>query len=174
MTRRLALSFAVAAVTLVVSSRPALAGPIFLTGHDPDFHSQGSVGAQHLLEAGLDFATGNTEDVAGHKFLWVESRIPTPGGHLIGEHGLASLGLTLGVNYDRANADTDHPSGRKPEPEAELERVKTRRATEDGPVKYRRDLRQEKADRCADNAEGGGTGENDEEGLADGHAILRR
>jgi hypothetical protein len=104
MTRRLALSFAVAAVTLAVSSRAALAGPIFLTGHDPDFHSQGSVGAQHLLEAGLDFVTGNTEDVAGHRFLWVESRIPTPGGHLIGENGLASLGLTLGVNYDRANA----------------------------------------------------------------------
>ncbi len=44
------------------------------------------------------------------KFLWVESRIGDPGlpslpsGHLIGELGLGSIGLTLGTDYDRANA----------------------------------------------------------------------
>jgi hypothetical protein len=44
------------------------------------------------------------------KFLWVEGRIGDPGlpslpsGHLIGENGLGSVGLTLGVDYDRANA----------------------------------------------------------------------
>jgi hypothetical protein len=85
-------------------SVPAAAGPLFLTGHDPDFHAQGSVGARNLLNVGLSFATGGTHNVAGSKFLWVESRIAPPGGHLIGENGLVAIGLTLGVHYDRANA----------------------------------------------------------------------
>ena len=93
---------------LVLSIAPlssALAGPIFLTGHDPDFHAQSSAGARNLLNAGLDFVTGGTFDLNdGNKFLWVESRISTPGGHLIGENGLIAIGLTLGTNYERANA----------------------------------------------------------------------
>ena len=83
----------------------AQAGPVFLTGHDPDFHAQGSTGAQNLLRAGLSYVTGGTfDDGAATKFLWVESRIATPSGHLIGENGLVALGLTLGTNYDRVNA----------------------------------------------------------------------
>lgn len=86
----------------------ASAGPIFLTGHDPDFHSQSGgsegVGARNLFSTGLDFATGGTFDLNdSNKFLWVESRISTPGGHRVGEAGLATLGLTLGTHYDRAN-----------------------------------------------------------------------
>ena len=82
----------------------ASAGPIFLTGHDPDFHAQGDFGAQNLLNAGLSFVTGGTHKLDdGNKFLWVESRIPTPGGHLIGENGLGTIGLSLGTHYDRAN-----------------------------------------------------------------------
>jgi len=81
-----------------------VAGPIFLTGHDPDFHAQSSAGAQNLLTAGLNFVTGNTTFSGSDKFLWVESRISPPSGHLIGENGLGALGLTLGTNYDRANA----------------------------------------------------------------------
>lgn len=105
MSRKPVLVACVAVVTFLAFGHAAYAGPIFLTGHDPDFHSQGSLGAQHLLEAGLDFVTGDTEDVLGHKFLWVESRpVSVPGGHLIGQNGLTTLGLTLGVNYDRANA----------------------------------------------------------------------
>ena len=80
------------------------AGPIFLTGHDPDIHAQSDAGAKNLLMTGLDFATENTTSTITEKFLWVESRIPTPSGHLVGEDGLISLGLTLGVHYDRANA----------------------------------------------------------------------
>ena len=95
------------------------AGPVFLTGHDPDFHAQGNAGARNLLTAGLAFVTGGTY-VAGNtfsgssvlgtgKFLWVEGRIgengvSTLGGHLVGEDGLGAIGLTLGVDYDRANA----------------------------------------------------------------------
>jgi hypothetical protein len=94
----------VAAAALFVGT-PAMAGPIFLTGHDPDFHAQDSVGAQNLLRSGLNFVTGGTfDDGASTKFLWVESRIPTPSGHRIGENGLGAIGLTLGTNYDRVNA----------------------------------------------------------------------
>jgi hypothetical protein len=79
------------------------AGPIFLTGHDPDFHAQGSVGAQNLLTAGLQFATGNTYNT-GTKFLWVESFLVPTSGHLRGEDGLNAIGLTLGTHYDWVDA----------------------------------------------------------------------
>ena len=44
-----------AGLSLMVSL-PAWSGPIFLTGHDPDFHAQSSDGAQNLLRAGQGFA----------------------------------------------------------------------------------------------------------------------
>ena len=84
-----------------------IGGDIFLTGHDPDFHAQGEAGAKNLLDVGLSFATGGTHDDGNNpntKFLWVESRIAPPSGHLIGENGLIAIGLALGVDYDRANA----------------------------------------------------------------------
>jgi len=83
----------------------ASAGPIFLTGHDPDFHSQDNAGARNLFSIGLDFSTGGTFNLNdGNRFLWVESRSGTPSGHRIGENGLGSLGLVRGTHYDRANA----------------------------------------------------------------------
>ncbi len=100
---RLALSV-VAAFTFASS---AFAGPVFLTGHDPDFHSQPGAGAgANLLREGLRFVTNGTfDDGAATKFLWVESRpASVPSGHLVGENGLVSIGLSLGTNYDRANA----------------------------------------------------------------------
>ena len=105
MTMRHLLAGFCAAGALAISGA-ASAGPVFLTGHDPDFHAQDSVYAQNLLRAGLNFVTGGTfDDGAATKFLWVESRIsPTPGGHRVGEVGLNTIGLTLGTNYDRVNA----------------------------------------------------------------------
>jgi hypothetical protein len=101
LTWRLLAAFA----ALPLFATPAAAGPVFLTGHDPDFHSQDSTGAANLLRSGLNFVTGGTfDDGASTKFLWVESRIPTPSGHRIGEAGLGVLGLTLGTNYDRVDA----------------------------------------------------------------------
>ncbi len=97
----------VLALTMTLFLVPAIAGagPIFLTGHDPDFHAQSSPGAKNLLREGLNFVTGGTfDDGAATKFLWVESRISPPAGHLIGEAGLNSIGLILGTNYDRVNA----------------------------------------------------------------------
>ncbi len=83
-------------------SNYSLAGPIFITGHDPDFHAQSSGGAQNLLATGLNYVDGDITD--NNKFLWIESRISTPAGHLVGEAGLNAIGLALGTNYDRANA----------------------------------------------------------------------
>jgi hypothetical protein len=81
------------------------AGPVFLTGHDPDFHAQDSIHAKNFLTAGLSFVTNGTfDDGAASKFLWVESRIAVPSGHRVGEAGLTALGLTLGTNYERVNA----------------------------------------------------------------------
>jgi len=59
MTRNLA-GFAALAL---VASTSCLAGPVFLTGHDPDFHAQpgaGSIGAKDLLATGISFVTGGT------------------------------------------------------------------------------------------------------------------
>lgn len=82
------------------------AGPIFLTGHDPDFHSQPGAGAgDNLLSVGLQFATGGQAFSSTSKFLWVESN-PTsvPGGHLRGINGLTSIGLVSGTHFDAVDA----------------------------------------------------------------------
>lgn len=97
--RTLALSGVIFACAIPVS-----AGPIFLTGHDPDFHAQdvaGPGGQDNLLRAGIEFVTGGSP--LGTKFLWVESRISPPGGHRIGELGIRDIGYLLGTDYDRVN-----------------------------------------------------------------------
>ena len=86
------------------SLSPAEAGNIYITGHDPDFHAQGQVSGQTQLRVGLNFVTNGTFDDGLQKFLWVESRLAPPAGFRLGELGLGTIGLTLGVNYDRANA----------------------------------------------------------------------
>ncbi|HFD92236.1 MAG TPA: PEP-CTERM sorting domain-containing protein [Gammaproteobacteria bacterium] len=98
---RLVFSF----VGALLFSSPALAGPIFLTGHDPDFHAPGSLGAGNLLRTALDFVTGGTAyDPFLHRFLWVEARIAPPLGHRVGENGLTAIGLQRGVHYERVSA----------------------------------------------------------------------
>ena len=86
----------------------AWSGPVFLTGHDPDFHAQDDAGAANLLTVGLDFVTGNTTALAGTKFLWVESNIPVsgiPGGHRFGRNALTgALGLSMGTHFDHVDA----------------------------------------------------------------------
>jgi hypothetical protein len=89
------------ALSLVAGT--AEAGPIFLTGHDPDFHTQAGMGAT-LLTVGLDFAMGGTLNDNVHKFLWVESFLPATSGHLVGANALPLIGLTEGVDYDRVDA----------------------------------------------------------------------
>ena len=82
----------------------AQAGPIFLTGHDPDFHAQDAVGAQNLLTIGLNFAMGGLLNNNVDKFLWVESFLSPFGGHRVGADGLTSIGLALGQDYDKVDA----------------------------------------------------------------------
>lgn len=84
----------------------AHAGPIFLTGHDPDFHSQPGWGAGGtLLSVGLQFATGNQAFNGTTKFLWVESNPSVvPSGHLRGVDGLTSIGLMSGTHFDTVDA----------------------------------------------------------------------
>ena len=95
----------VSAASLVLGlGTAAHAGKVFLTGHDPDFHAQGSTGAQNLLNAALNYVTNGTYSGGVQKFLFVESDIATPSGHLVGEDGLNAIGLVEGVNYDEVDA----------------------------------------------------------------------
>lgn len=99
---KLALSL----LTFVGAATIANAGPIFLTGHDPDFHAQPGAGAGGtLLSVGLQFATGGQAFDSTRKFLWVESN-PTavPSGHLRGVNGLTSIGLVSGTHFDSVDA----------------------------------------------------------------------
>ena len=92
---------------LFAATSTADAGPIFLTGHDPDFHAQPGFGnGQVLLETGLSFVTGGNFDdnLAGTKFLWVESFITAPSGHLKGYNSLDDVGALAGVDYDVVDA----------------------------------------------------------------------
>jgi hypothetical protein len=99
------LTFAVVIAASLGVSTSALAGAVFLTGHDPDFHAQDSAGAQNLLKEGLSFVTGGTYNTGpAHKFLWVESNLAAIPGHRVGEVGLTSIGLALGTNFDQVNA----------------------------------------------------------------------
>lgn len=95
-----------AACAIAISlSGTAFAGPVFLTGHDPDFHAQPCCGAGgNLLTAGINFATSGSTATFGGKFLWVESTIPVPGGHLRGSDGLLAVGLAAGTDFDIVDA----------------------------------------------------------------------
>jgi hypothetical protein len=95
---------ATALTAIIAMSAVAQAGPIFLTGHDPDFHSQDSAGAAVLLSTGLNFAMGGLLNDNVHKFLWVESANAPDGGHRIGQNGLTTIGLIVGQDYDVARA----------------------------------------------------------------------
>src|SRR5215472_9902516 len=102
---RLRIALAVAtALGIAVGVGPVQAGPVFLTGHDPDFHSQDSARAAVLLKTALSFVTNGTYNDGIHKFLWVESNIAPPPGHRIGENGLLTIGLLPNVNFDQVNA----------------------------------------------------------------------
>lgn len=101
-TSKLAISL----LAFIGTATIANAGPIFLTGHDPDFHSQPGMGAgSTLLSVGLQYATGGQAFNSTNKFLWVESNPTTvTNGHLRGIDGLSSMGLVSGTHFDPVNA----------------------------------------------------------------------
>lgn len=91
----------VLAVLVFAYAAPSAAGPIFLTGHDPDFHAQdvaGPGGQDNLLATGLTFVTGGSG-----RILWVESFMAPPSGHRVGALGLQDIGLVPGVDFDVVN-----------------------------------------------------------------------
>lgn len=104
-----------AVVTLVLSAAASTAlgvgGSVFLTGHDPDFHASlggNTAGARHINQTAISFVQDpafNPYYAGGaHKFLFVESTIPVPGGHTIGKNGIIASGYVEGVNFDHATA----------------------------------------------------------------------
>ncbi len=103
-------------VVLLFASAPARCdtfASIFLTGHDPDFHAflgGNLLGAQHINQVAINFVTDpafNTYAAGGvHKFLFVESSIVPPPGHVDGINGIIASGYVQGVNFDKADAST--------------------------------------------------------------------
>ncbi|MCP2730836.1 hypothetical protein [Limnofasciculus baicalensis] len=105
---------AAAAVTVVFSvvvATPSWGVSIFLTGHDPDFHSfvgGNTTGARNINNVAINYVTDpafNTFTSGGiNKFLFVESKIAPPGGHVNGVNGILASGYTLGVDFDHVDA----------------------------------------------------------------------
>ena len=89
------------------AAQPSHAGAVFLTGHDADFHAQSTPTARNLLNAGLNFVTSGTYNLAmpAKKFLWVESNLAATPGHLTGKDGLTvgGLGLVEGTQFDQVD-----------------------------------------------------------------------
>lgn len=91
-------------VALALVSGRAEAGPVFLTGHDPDFHAQFSAGALNFLSVSLNYVMGGTLNDNVHRLLWVESFQAPFSGHVTGANSLPLLGLTAGIDYDVVDA----------------------------------------------------------------------
>jgi hypothetical protein len=91
---------------------PGWPGSIFLTGHDPDFHAfvgANALGAQHINQVAVGFvrdAAFNPFVGVGSRFLFVESAIAPPGGHVIGKNGIVASGFTEGVDFEHHTAAT--------------------------------------------------------------------
>lgn len=89
---------------------PATSGAIFLTGHDPDFHSvSGNTGGAHSInDVAIDFILNPAFNpfVAGgvSKFLFVESNIAAPGGHIPGVSGITASGYVAGTDFEHHDA----------------------------------------------------------------------
>jgi len=95
------------AIASLLTATSSWAGSIFLTGHDPDFHAlpgNNSLGAQHINQAAINFITNpmfNPFVAAGvREFLFVESKISPPGGHVNGVNGIIASGYKSGVDFE--------------------------------------------------------------------------
>ncbi len=98
-----------AGAVLLAACSTTFAGAIFLTGHDPDFHAllgSNAPGAIAINNAAIDYImspTFNPFVSTAPKFLFVESNIPTPGGHSIGMDGILASGYSAST-FDQVNA----------------------------------------------------------------------
>lgn len=103
----------VAVAISVVSAMPSWAASIFLTGHDPDFHSfvgGNFTGAQNMNKAAINYVTDsafNTFTANGvNKFLFVESKIIPPLGHVNGVNGIIASGYAPVGQFDHHDFST--------------------------------------------------------------------
>jgi len=88
----------------IVAAPTANAGPVLLTGHDPDYHAQGQQSGKDQLNIFLNYVTGGSYNSGTTKFLFVESNLTPPAGFLTGELGLNAIGLAAGTHYDAVDA----------------------------------------------------------------------
>jgi hypothetical protein len=107
------LAISVIALCGLCAAPVAQAGSIFLTGHDPDFHAfvGGNVtGARNINTTAIDFIsdpTFNSFSAAGvNRFLFVESMIAPPGGHVNGVNGIIASGYSPGTDFEHHDAST--------------------------------------------------------------------
>lgn len=92
----------------------AWAGSIFLTGHDPDFHAihgPNSVGARNINAIAIGFVRDPAfnpfvTDIS--RFLFVESNIPAPHGHVIGKDGIVASGFVECSPSTESECDFEH------------------------------------------------------------------
>lgn len=104
------------ALVLLVSlsvAGAASAGAVFLTGHDPDFHAfvGGNIaGAQNINNAAIDFILDGAFNpftaTATRDFLFVESFISPPSGHVNGVNGIVNSGYVLNSDFEHHDAST--------------------------------------------------------------------
>jgi hypothetical protein len=98
----------------LIVAAPASGGSFFLTGHDPDFHAlvgQGNAaGARNVNKVAIAFILDpafNAIAASGiTKFLFVESAMPPPAGHVNGVNGIVASGFKLGIDFDHHSAET--------------------------------------------------------------------
>ena len=98
--------------SLLALAVPASAGSVFLTGHDPDFHALvgNTTGGRNINKIAIGFIMDpafNTLAASGiTKFLFVESLIKPPDGHVNGVKGIEASGFTPGKDFDHHSAET--------------------------------------------------------------------
>jgi hypothetical protein len=89
----------------------AMAGSVFLTGHDPDFHASlggNTTGARNINQVAITYVTDSAFNsyYAGGvtKFLFVESTISPPPGYTVGKNGIIASGYVEGTDFDAVDA----------------------------------------------------------------------
>src|SRR5262249_40055587 len=108
--RRVASLAAAAFLLLGAGASTSRAGSIFLTGHDPDYHSYYCCnldGARHINQIAIHYILDPTYNPFAaniHKFLYVSSSIFPPPGHIDGRMGLAAAGFVEGVDFEKHDA----------------------------------------------------------------------
>lgn len=100
------------AVLALTSAGASWGGAIFLTGHDPDFHASiggNALGAQRINQVAISYIQNSAFNpfvAAAPKFLYVQSRITPPSGHIDGKAGIVASGFVEGVDFDHHDATT--------------------------------------------------------------------